>query len=160
MSCKHKALLLAILVACHLGHSQSIPADEIRPYFAAIVVQDIDQSISWYQRNLGFEVVNKVEREDLGFKQSNLSREGFALELIEDDYSVAVAEIKEGKHRRTKPQGYFKLGFLVSDLDVWIAFLTEKGVAFHGDAVTDPVSGKRMVIILDPDGNRIQLFES
>jgi len=35
----------------------------------------------------------------------------------------------------------------------------ESKVDFNGGVVEDPVSGKKMVIILDPDGNRIQLFE-
>ena len=55
--------------------------------------------------------------------------------------------------------GFFKIGFLVTEFDMWIDHLTNEKVDFYGNIVTDHTSGKRMAIITDPDGNRIQIFE-
>ena len=40
----------------------------------------------------------------------------------------------------------------------WSEKTAKMEAEFHGNVVTDD-TGKRMVIVLDPDGNRIQLFE-
>ena len=55
--------------------------------------------------------------------------------------------------------GFFKIGFLVTEFDMWIDHLTNEKVDFYGNIVTDDTTGKRMAIITDPDGNRIQIFE-
>ena len=55
--------------------------------------------------------------------------------------------------------GFFKFGMKIPDFDQWISHLTDAKAEMHGEVVIDPVSEKRMLIIKDPDGNRIQLFE-
>jgi predicted enzyme related to lactoylglutathione lyase len=40
-----------------------------------------------------------------------------------------------------------------------VSHFEETGTEFNGQVVKDKNSGKRMVVIFDPDGNRIQLFE-
>ncbi|MBO6524105.1 MAG: VOC family protein [Balneolaceae bacterium] len=51
------------------------------------------------------------------------------------------------------------MGFKIQNFDSWVKYLREKQVSFRGDVVNDPISGKKMVVVLDPDGNRIQFFE-
>ena len=46
------------------------------------------------------------------------------------------------------------------DFDTWVARLKATGVEFQGDVVIDKTSGKKMLVVKDPDGNRIQLFEA
>lgn len=60
---------------------------------------------------------------------------------------------------KTRLQGFFKFGLQVAQFDDWMTHLEKAGVTFHGRVVNDPVSGKRTVLIKDPDGNRIQFFE-
>ena len=55
--------------------------------------------------------------------------------------------------------GLFKIGFVVTDFEKWVDHLIDKEVDFCGNIVTDDNTEKRMVIITDPDGNRIQIFE-
>ena len=50
-------------------------------------------------------------------------------------------------------------GFSVQNFDSRVKQLTSNGVVFQGKVVTDSKTLNRMVIVLDPDGNRIQLFE-
>ncbi len=81
------------------------------------------------------------------------------IELIEIKFSLDPSKIIESKPKGTRVQGFFNFGFKVKEFDEWISHLEESNTLFQGEVVADPVSNKRMVIVLDPDGNRIQLFE-
>ncbi len=151
--------IIALVFLTVLGRAQTKDLPDPQPYFSAIIVENIDTSINWYQDILGYEVLNKVDMSDRGFKQSNLKRGNSTLELIELSSAVSPTELLSDKPPRTRIKGLFKVGFTVSAFDDWMSFLTESEVNFRGSVVNDPNSGKRMIIILDPDGNRVQLFE-
>jgi len=129
------------------------------PYFSALIVDNMEQSIAWYTDNLGLETLSKKEYPEAGFKQANLKRGSILIELIELTSAVALEEAIPNYTSKTRTIGIFKVGFLISDFDGWIEYLGKREVAFHGKVVAQPDSDKRMVIIKDPDGNRIQLFE-
>ena len=131
----------------------------IAPYFSAIIVKDLDTSLNWYIEKLGSTVFNRTELVTRGIKQANLTRAGMAIELIELGTAVTRDTLLANFPPKTKIQGFFKLGFQVKDFDKWVNHLEKTNVSFYGDIVNDPVSGKRMVLITDPDGNRLQLFE-
>ena len=133
-------------------------ADPI-PYFMAIIVSDVDTSINWYDNTLGFEVLNRVDMSERGLRQANLKHGDAALELIELSTALSPKDLLKGKPKKTKIAGLFKFGFAVNDFDEWAKFLTDKIPGLEDQIVNDPNTGKKMVIILDPDGNRIQLFE-
>ena len=141
-----------------LLHSQAGELSDPEPYFMAIIVSNIDTSLNWYTSQLGFEVVDRIDAPENGFRQANLKRGKAAIELIELQTTIYPAEILEGKPSRSRIAGFFKFGFTVSDFDAWVDQLNESGVAFHGRVVQN-TTGKKMVIIQDPDGNRIQIFK-
>ena len=128
-------------------------------YFSALIVRDIDQSIDWYVSKLGFELLNLNEVPQRSIRQANLKREQVLLELIELGSAMAPEEVVPDHTPKTRLIGIFKIGFMVSDFDEWIRHLQGLETHFNGNVVQDPNSGKKMAIILDPDGNRIQLFE-
>ena len=148
--------LVAVLsILCTISASSVVTAQEPdlpdpQPYFSAFIVSNIDSSIYWYAEILGFELINKLENEQRGFKQSNLKRGEMLVELIE----LKTASVPENR-----VQGIFKVGFMVEKFDNWIEYLKSKNVQFQGQVIEDPISGKRVCIVLDPDGNRIQIFE-
>jgi len=153
------------IIICHLilvslvsyGQSESLPSPEA--YFSAIIVSDIESSITWYSNIFGFKVLNKVESEEKGFKQANLKRENILIELIELNASLSPKSLLENYPKKTKIDGFFKFGFLVSEFEKWVDYLKQSKVEFYGSVVTDSLSGKKMLLIKDPDGNRIQIFE-
>ncbi len=150
---------MAVSIICIFPLSAQVsPPADLEPYFNAILVEDIGASTIWYQEVLGFEIVSSDLDSDF-FKINNLKRGNIALELIELSSAVSADEAIPDYTNRTRINGLFKMGFLVVDLDRWVTFLQEKEVQFKGDVVQDPVTGQQMVIILDPDSNRIQLFE-
>lgn len=141
------------------SQAQNTPPNDLTLYFNAIIVSNMDSSLVWYQQTLGYEILNSKQFPEMGFKQANLKKENASIELIELNSAIDPKELIPNYHSKTKVLGLFKLGFQVDDFDLWIKYLEINQVNFNGRIVTDEITGKRMVIILDPDGNRIQLFE-
>ncbi|MBC8754818.1 VOC family protein [Kordia sp. YSTF-M3] len=150
-------LTLILVSSISYGQSESLPNPEA--YFSAIIVSDIESSITWYSNNFGFKVLNKIESEERGFKQANLKCGNILIELIELKSSVSRKSLLKNHPKKTKIDGFFKFGFLVSEFEKWVDHLKQAKVEFYGSVVTDNLSGKKMLLIKDPDGNRIQLFE-
>ena len=138
---------------------QQVEELELIPGFTAIIVEDINRSSDWYQGILGYQLIQSNTNNDIGLSQFNLKRGMHSLELIQLESAQDPEEVIEGYNQKSKLLGIFKTGFMVKDFDKWMDYLKEKRVTFHGSVVRDPVSDKQMIIILDPDGNRIQLFE-
>ena len=156
---KHTFIAFILSVAPFLSTAQNDSLPGLEAYFTAIIVQDMDISIDWYTSVLGFDVLNNMASAERGFKQANLTNGSVLLELIELKSAVSSTELLADYPPKTRMTGFFKFGFAVSNFDDWIDHLIQKEVDFYGDVVEDPISGKRMVIITDPDGNRIQIFE-
>ena len=150
-------IILTLLIIT--GYSQNNKLPDPKPNFVAIIVGNIDTSIKWYSGKLGFELLNRTEDEDRGFKQANIKRGSASIELIETSTSINSKEILDEKPRGSQIRGIFKFGFYIADFDHWINHLSELEVDFHGRVVQDQSTGRKMIIIKDPDGNRIQLFE-
>ncbi len=154
--------ILIVLSLIWIPFWNSAQADsnlDLEAYFSAMIVDDIDSSINWYSNVLKFEVVNRVESKERGFKQSNLKKGTILIELIELDRAISLKDAVPDYTNKTRIIGFFKTGFLVSDFDQWIDHLTRNKVEFYGNIVTDNITGKKMAIVIDPDGNRIQIFE-
>ncbi len=151
--------LVALALLVSVAHAQGPPETTMRSSFAAVIVSDFDASLEWYQQVLGFEVVNRRALPERGIFQANLQREGADLEILALASAVDPSTLSEEVDEKTRFQGLFKIGFTVTDFSEWLEWFEAKAVEFHGDVVADPQSGKRMVILRDPDGNRVQIFE-
>jgi catechol 2,3-dioxygenase-like lactoylglutathione lyase family enzyme len=156
---KRAIIIFNLILVSFIGYAQSDSLPPPEAYFSAIIVNDIDASIDWYSSNFGFEVLNRVELEGKGLRQANLKCGNTLIELIELTSSVSPQSLLEDHPKKTKIDGFFKFGFLVSEFEKWVDALKQSEVEFYGDVVTDDLSGKRMLLVKDPDGNRIQLFE-
>jgi len=156
-----KKIILLIFLSVFLirGYSQSDRLPDPQAFFMAIIVSDIDSSLAWYKHHLGFETLNRIDRPDRGFSQANLKRGKASIEIIELNSALLPDEILADRPPRTRIAGFFKFGFAVKKFDKWMAHLNATGVNFNGEVVKDPNTDKKMIILLDPDGNRIQLFE-
>lgn len=139
--------------------SQDETVSDPVPYFTALIVSNIETSLTWYTENLGYEMVSRVDLEERGLRMANLKSDKGWIELIEMSKAVSVDELQEKTAKKIRMIGIFKFGFLVNNLDQWMNQLKASGVEFNGDIVKDPQTGMRMIIVKDPDGNRVQLFE-
>jgi len=132
---------------------------ELKPAFTALVVANVDTSISWYSKVLNLKVRNRVDNAERGFKQVILQNPEIMIELVELNKAISQDSLLRQFPQGTRIIGINKFGFTVSDIDVMHKNLKSKKVSFFGQMVTDPISKKRTFLITDPDGNLVQFFE-
>lgn len=114
------------------------------------IVDDVEAAIEFYGRHLGFEV-------DLhpapGF--AVLSRGNLRLLLNEPGAGGAGRALPDG--RRPEPGGWNRIQIQVADLAAEVERLSQAGVPFRNEIVEG--RGGKQVLIDDPAGNPIELFE-
>ena len=132
---------------------------ELLPYRAAISVSSVNKLSKWYQEVLGFQFSRRMDFEAYGVYIVILEKNGFGLELIEKAESKFKKERIPDLEDVSLLRGFMKVGFLVDNIDHVADSLKEKGVKIVYDVTDDPEDDSSWMIIEDPDGNIIQLFE-
>jgi catechol 2,3-dioxygenase-like lactoylglutathione lyase family enzyme len=128
-------------------------------YFSAIIVKDIKTSSDWYKKVLDLELVNMIDLPERGIKQANLKSPNSWIELIELQDAIDQTKLLKEAGPKAKITGFFKIGFKMEDFDAFVSFIKDHKLETLGEIVTDETTGLRMVILKDPDGNRVQFFE-
>ena len=114
------------------------------------IVDDVDAAIPFYTDALGFVVEMHPAP---GF--AALSRDGARLLLNEPGVGSAGKATSDG--RLPRPGGWNRLQVEVADLDAKVASLRRAGRVLRGEPVTG--RGGRQVLVEDPSGNPVELFE-
>ena len=138
---------------------EQIHLPAIEAHFTGIIVKDINLSVKWYTEGLGFKILNRFDSKKRGFSQVKLKTGHTILELIQLNSALELKDIYSNYTKKTRFVGLFKTGFMISKFDNWISHFRKMKLTFHGNVVKDSNTDKRMVILKDPDGNRIQFFE-
>ena len=135
-------------------------SDTLDLSFFAVIVSDMDQARTWYQDCLKARIVDQYDHPEGRFRQVNLSLERVNIELIELKNSLSQEKaLKSSGRQNSRIQGLFKMGFSTPNFDQWLINFERCGTEMQDEVLTDPVSGKRMTMVFDPDHNRIQIFE-
>ena len=114
------------------------------------IIEDVPAAIRFYTTLLGF----NVER-DASPAFASVVRDGVRL-LLSGEGSSGKRPLSDG--RRQEPGGWNRVHLEVADLAAEVARLRAAGVSFRTDAiVTGP--GGAQVILDDPSGNPVELFE-
>jgi catechol 2,3-dioxygenase-like lactoylglutathione lyase family enzyme len=115
------------------------------------IVDDVDTAINFYREHLAFTLVMHpappfamLERGDLRLLLSAPSGQGGGGQSMPDG-------------TRPAPGGWNRFALEVSDLAAFVRTLRDAGVQFRNDIVTG--MGGNQVLIEDPSGNPIELFE-
>lgn len=119
-----------------------------RPVAVRYQVTDVDRSIEFYTRHLGFRLDRKAGPVGL------ISSGGFQIWLSGPGASGS-RPLPDG--RTQEPGGSNRLALQVSDLPARIEDLKKAGVHFRNEMEEGP-AGKQ-IQVEDPDGNPIELFE-
>ncbi len=117
-------------------------------------VRDADEVAGWYRRHLGFHTDSLATFEE----RIGLYNGDFWLVLHEPADYLPKDSVPKGPFVQFF-EGYFKFGFLVKGFDKLVAQLRAGGVQFRGDVVHDPNLRRRTLILIDPEGNPVQLFD-
>jgi len=138
--------------------------DTLALHNIAFVVSNIEKSIEWYSNILGFKLVTKlsipVEKGELimAFMQGA----GMKIEMLENSENQLIEAVINDSRTDAPPSviGSKALVFQVENLKVATKELENKGVEFlwkerylAGDALF-------CSMVLDPDGNRVNIFQS
>jgi catechol 2,3-dioxygenase-like lactoylglutathione lyase family enzyme len=113
------------------------------------MVDDVDQSIDFYTRNLGFEVLTSAAPAFADVKRGKLRL------LLSGASSSAGRPMPDGA--QPSPGGWNRIHLVVDDIDAEVARLRAAGAAFRNDVVHGP--GGKQILLQDPSGNLVELFE-
>jgi catechol 2,3-dioxygenase-like lactoylglutathione lyase family enzyme len=115
------------------------------------IVDDVDSAIAFYTGSLGF----RVERHPgPGFVM--LSRGELRL-LLNSATGLGGAAQPMPDGRRPEPGGWSRIQLEVEDLVSEVETLRRAGARFRNDIVVG--NGGRQILVEDPAGNAIELFE-
>ena len=114
------------------------------------IVDDVDSAVEFYTTHLSFET---RMRPAPGFAM--LQRGNLRLLLNTPGGGGAGQALPDGT--RPEPGGWNRFQIGVDDLDVVVAGLRRAGAGFRSEIITG--KGGRQVLLQDPSGNLIELFE-
>ena len=113
------------------------------------MVDDVDESLAFYTKDLGFEVLTSAAPAFADVKRGNLRL------LLAGPKSSAGRPMPDG--RTPGPGGWNRIHFVVDDIDAEVARLRDAGASFRNDIVTGP--GGKQILLQDPSGNVVELFQ-
>lgn len=113
------------------------------------LVDDVDAAVLFYQDHLGFELMQQF-----GPAMAIVERGDLALWLAGP---MASARKPMADGTRPVPGGWGRIVIKVDDLDATVAEMKAAGVPFRNAVVTGP--GGKQVLVMDPSGNLVELFE-
>lgn len=150
------ALAMAGYAVGHLDLASVAQAEEgavkkpaFRPAGVRYQVKDVDRSVQFYTRHLGF----KVERPG-GPAFASISN-GTLILWLSGPGSSGSRPLPDG--RMQTPGGWNRIALEVDDLQIRVAELKQAGLPFRNEIVTGP--GGKQIQLEDPDGNPVELFE-
>ena len=113
------------------------------------MVDDVDESIAFYTKLLGFEVLTSAAPAFADVRRGNLRL------LLSGPASSAGRPMSDG--RKPGPGGWNRIHFIDDDLDAEVADLREAGATFRNEAMVGP--GGKQILLEDPSGNVVELFQ-
>ena len=113
------------------------------------MVNDVDESIAFYTKLLGFELLTNAAP-----AFADVKRGGLRL-LLAGPTSSAGRPMPDGT--KPEPGGWNRIHFLVDDIDAEVAQLRNDGAKFRNDIVEGP--GGKQILLVDPSGNVVELFQ-
>src|SRR6185312_5518760 len=113
------------------------------------MVDDVDESISFYTKSLGFDVLSSASPAFADVKRGNLRL------LLSGPASSAGRPMTDGT--RPGPGGWNRIHFIVEDIDAEVSRLRDAGATFRNDIVEGP--GGKQILLQDPSGNVVELFQ-
>jgi catechol 2,3-dioxygenase-like lactoylglutathione lyase family enzyme len=113
------------------------------------IVDDVDAAIDFYTGHLGFTLHSNASP-----AFADITRGPLRL-LLSGPTSSAGRALTDGS--KPEPGGWNRIHLIVDDLDTEVERLRTRGLSFRNDVVAGP--GGRQILLADPAGNLIELFE-
>jgi catechol 2,3-dioxygenase-like lactoylglutathione lyase family enzyme len=113
------------------------------------MVDDVDAAVDFYTTKLGFDLLSNASPAFADVQRGNLRL------LLSGATSSAGRPMSDGE--RPGPGGWNRIHLLVDDIDAEVARLRSAGATFRNEVVRGP--GGAQILLLDPSGNLIELFQ-
>ena len=113
------------------------------------MVNNVDESIAFYTKLLGFELLTSVAPAFADVQRGNLRL------LLAGPTSSAGRPMPDGT--KPGPGGWNRIHFIVDDIDAAVAQLRDAGATFRNDIVQGP--GGKQILLRDPSGKVVDIFE-
>jgi catechol 2,3-dioxygenase-like lactoylglutathione lyase family enzyme len=113
------------------------------------MVDDVEDAVAFYTTHFGFSVNNDFAPAFADVVRGNLRL------LLSGPESSAGRPMPDG--RKPEPGGWNRIHFIVEDIAAEVERLRSAGVPFRNEIVSGP--GGRQILIDDPSGNPIELFQ-
>jgi predicted enzyme related to lactoylglutathione lyase len=113
------------------------------------MVDDVQSAVDFYTTQFGFTLNTAALPAFADVTRGNLRL------LLAGPASSAGRPMPDGS--KPEPGGWNRLHFIVDDITAEVDRLTKAGVRFRNDIVTGP--GGRQILLDDPSGNPIELFQ-
>ncbi|MCY4576297.1 MAG: VOC family protein [Chloroflexi bacterium] len=114
------------------------------------IVKDVEQSVAFYTSLLGFSVA-----EQFGPAMAIVTRDDLSLWLAGPRAS-ASRPMPDGA--QPEPGGWARIVIDTDDIESTASALRDAGATFRNDIISGP--GGKQVIVDDPSGNAIEIFQS
>lgn len=101
---------------------------KIRPLHCGMSISNLEESIEWFERVLGFEVVTRDELPEAGFKLAFLKNDNFEIELFECYEYNPMPEERKMPNNDVKTLGTKHICFAVDNLDRLVAHCEDNQV--------------------------------
>jgi catechol 2,3-dioxygenase-like lactoylglutathione lyase family enzyme len=113
------------------------------------MVDDVDAAVGFYTDHLGFTLLSSAGPAFADVRRGNLRL------LLSGPTSSAGRPMSDG--RQPAPGGWNRIHLIVDDIEGEVERLRAAGLSFRNDIVTGP--GGRQILIDDPAGNVVELFQ-
>ena len=113
------------------------------------MVDDVQESIDFYTKHLGFELLTSAPPAFADVKRGNLRL------LLAGPKSSAGRPMADGE--KPGPGGWNRVHFIVDDVEAEVSRLRDAGARFRNDIIEGP--GGKQILLLDPSGNVVELFQ-
>jgi catechol 2,3-dioxygenase-like lactoylglutathione lyase family enzyme len=113
------------------------------------MVDDVEEAVAFYTTVLDFEVLTNTPPAFANVISGNLRL------LLSGPTSSAGRPMSDGT--KPGPGGWNRIHLIVDDIEAEVARLRDRGARFRNDIIEGP--GGKQVLLLDPSGNFVELFE-
>jgi catechol 2,3-dioxygenase-like lactoylglutathione lyase family enzyme len=113
------------------------------------IVDDVEAALAWYTKHLGFSLLSNHAP-----AFADVTRGSLRL-LLSGPTSSAGRPMPDGE--RPRPGGWNRIHLIVDDLPAGVTRLRAAGVHFRNDTVIGP--GGSQILLVDPSGNLVELFQ-